>query len=82
MRGGICHQPKINLRRVLGYRQEQVHRFVMAYFAECGIAPSYTIISSELGIEKSNVCRIVCTLERHGLVSRAGAGRVRRIRLS
>lgn len=47
-----------------------------------GRAPSYGIISDELGIEKGNVSRIVADLERRGFLSRAGSGRVRRIRLA
>jgi DNA-binding MarR family transcriptional regulator len=40
------------------------------------------MIRDELGMFKGDVCRLVGRLERKGFVSRVGAGRVRRIRIS
>jgi len=68
-------------RSGLGYRQFQVKAYIEHIIAEDGIAPSYSMISNALDIEKGNVCRIVSDLERRGCLSRVGAGRVRRIRL-
>lgn len=68
--------------RELGYRGFQVLAYVRASIAEQGAAPSYSMICDHLGIStKGEVARIVGSLEKVGLVNRAGAGRVRRIRL-
>lgn len=70
-------------QRQLGYRAYQVKNYVEAVIAEDGIAPSYKMIANELGIAtKGEVCKIVSRLERRGMMSRVGSGRVRRIRLS
>jgi SOS-response transcriptional repressor LexA len=69
-------------RRLLGYREEQVLRYIRVCLASEGIAPSYGMIRDELGFaHKGHVADIVKQLEQRGLVSRVGSGRVRRIRL-
>ena len=67
--------------RRLGYRQFQILNYVEATLAVQGQAPSYGMISKELGMTKGDVCRSVKRLERVGRLHREGAGRVRRIRL-
>lgn len=68
--------------RHLGFRAQQVLGYVQATFARDGAAPSYSMIRDELGMwSKSDVARTVGSLERAGLLRRAGEGRVRRIRL-
>lgn len=75
------HQPAIT-GRALGYRAVQVLGYVRETIAEQGQAPSYRMIADELGVgSRGKVCEIVKRLERRGLLSRAGSGRVRRIRL-
>jgi DNA-binding MarR family transcriptional regulator len=65
-----------------GYRGFQVLEYVNATIAAEGRAPSYGMIRDELGLEsKGHVSNIVKRLEKRGLVSRVGAGRVRRLRL-
>ena len=57
--------------------------YVQATIAAEGMAPSYGMIRDELGIAtKGEVCKIVSRLERRGVISRVGSGRVRRIRLA
>ena len=76
------HQPLLT-GRVLGYRAVQVLNYVHAEIAESGQAPSYSMIRDTIGfIHKGDVHRVVKSLERRGLLSRAGEGRVRRIRLA
>jgi hypothetical protein len=68
--------------RHLGYRAQQVLGYVQTTFERDGEAPSYSMIRDELGMwSKSDVARTVGSLEKAGLLRRAGAGRVRRIRL-
>ena len=74
------HEPVIT-GRCLGFRQFQVLQMVRAAIEADGQAPSFGMIRDELGIEKGNVSRIVSDLERRGLLSRVGKGKVRRIRL-
>jgi SOS-response transcriptional repressor LexA len=69
-------------RRVLGYREAQVYAFIQETLAADGLAPSYAMIVERFGLaHKGHVCEIVKQLERRGLLSRVGSGRVRRIRL-
>jgi SOS-response transcriptional repressor LexA len=66
--------------RALGYRAFQVLAFIRAEIGEKGQAPSYDQICAGVGINsKGEVSRIVDSLERRGLLSRVGRGRVRRI---
>lgn len=66
-------------KRVLGYRASQVLEFVRTTIARTGRAPSYGMICEALGIStKGEVSDIVKGLERRGLLTRVGAGRVRR----
>lgn len=75
------HMPSLS-GRVLGYRAVQVLEYVRIEIIEHGQAPSYGMIRDALCIDsKGDVCRIIKSLEKRGLLSRAGAGRVRRIRL-
>ena len=68
--------------RELGYRGFQVLAYVRTAIAEQGSAPSYGMICDRLGIStKGEVAEIVQRLERRGLVSRVGSGRVHRIRI-
>lgn len=68
--------------RELGYRGRQVLAFVRDCIDSEGNAPSYTMIRDTLGFnDRAEVCRVVTRLEDRGLLSRAGHGRVRRIRL-
>jgi DNA-binding MarR family transcriptional regulator len=67
---------------VLGYKQYQIMRYVEAKLSEDGVAPSYNMISRELDMTRGDVCRAVQRLERRGMLSRVGAGRVRRIQLT
>jgi SOS-response transcriptional repressor LexA len=77
----MAHQTHLT-GRALGYRAVQVLGYVNDCLASEGMAPSYGMIAEELGIAtKGEVCRIVTALERRALLSRAGCGRVRRIRL-
>jgi transcriptional regulator of NAD metabolism len=47
-----------------------------------GVAPSYGMIQGQLGFKtRADVHRVVVRLEKRALLSRAGSGRVRRIRL-
>lgn len=70
-------------RRVLGYRGFQVLAYVQETLASDGRAPSYGMIRDELGLtDKGEVGKIVKRLERRGVLSRVGSGRVRRIRLN
>lgn len=69
-------------RHDLGYRAFQVLAYVEQTIASEGRAPSYGMIANELGLRgRNDVCRIVKRLEKRGVVSRVGAGRVRRIRI-
>lgn len=69
--------------RMLGYRAVQVLGYVRTEVQSHGIAPSYEMICEELGISsRAKVHKVVASLERRGLLSRVGAGRVRRIRLN
>lgn len=71
------HQPLLT-GRVLGYRAVQVLAYVHAVAADTGVAPSYSMIQQQLGLTcRGDVCRIVKSLEKRGLLSRAGACRVR-----
>jgi SOS-response transcriptional repressor LexA len=68
--------------RDLGYRGVQVLAFIQTTIESEGAAPSYRMIAEELGlVSKGDVNKIVRRLESRGLLSRAGAGRVRRLRL-
>lgn len=68
--------------RALGYRGFQVLNYVRDTIGADGRAPSYDMIADATGISsRSKVCEVVARLERRGLVSRVGAGRVRRLRL-
>lgn len=78
--GGIRHD--CLTFRMLGYREVQVLEYVKRTIAEEGSAPSYEMIRDGLDLcDKAQVCKIVRNLEKRGLLNRAGAGRVRRIRL-
>ena len=69
--------------RVMGYRGHQVMEYVRASIAECGYAPSYSMICARLGIgERTEVRRIVERLEKRGLLKRVGDGRAHRIQLA
>lgn len=71
-----------NQDRTLGYRAFQVLAFVRDEVSSEGCAPSYSEICTAVGIgSKGEVSRIVGSLERRGLIARAGKGKVRRIRL-
>ena len=75
----MAHRP-LMFDRILGYRAHQVRGFIDAYADEHGSAPAYRQIMDAVGIgSKGEVSRIVCSLERRGLLSRTGRGRVRRI---
>lgn len=77
----MAHHPSLT-GRALGYRAFQVERFVRQFFGEHGVSPSYDDIRDGVGIRtKGEVSRIVASLERRGLLSRVGKGRIRRIRL-
>lgn len=79
--GRIAPRPCIS-ERVLGYRQFQVLAFVTATIDSEGQAPTYGMIQQALAFcDRAGVVRVVDRLERRGLLSRVGAGRVRRIRL-
>lgn len=68
--------------RELGYRGTQVLSYVRSIIEEQGQAPSYAMIRDALGFNhECHVLRVVARLEMRGLIRRAGAGRVRRIRL-
>jgi hypothetical protein len=76
---GVRHEPRI---RVLGYRAVQLLAYVRLCLEADGIAPSYEMIRKELDLpSREKVRRIVEPLERRGLLSRVGVGKVRRIRL-
>lgn len=67
---------------VLGYRATQVVTYVRAILADEGQAPSYGMIRDTCGFEHNgHVHRVVVSLERRGILSRTGRGRVRRISL-
>ena len=69
--------------RVLGYRSVQVLEYDHQTIAEHGQAPSYGMIRDTFGFcHNGDVCRIIERLERRGLLSRVGSGRVRRIQLA
>lgn len=75
------HEPII-AGRCLGFRSVQVLAYVRATIAEEGRAPSYDMIAEHLGFSsKARVSDVIKVLEKRGLLSRVGAGRVRRIRL-
>lgn len=79
MPGGIVqhHRPGIG-NRALGFRAVQVLAFVRVTIEQRGFAPSYGEIRDALGFnDKCDVRDVVKRLERRGLMSRAGAGRVR-----
>jgi len=77
----VAHSPRIT-DRSLGYRAVQVLGYVHETIAEQGQAPSYRMIRDALDFcDKAAVQRVVERLERRGLLSRAGSGRVRRIRV-
>lgn len=60
-------------RRQLGYRGEQVMKFINAAIIQEGHAPSYNTICDVLGIgDKATVSRIIARLERRGLLERHG----------
>lgn len=68
--------------RELGYRGQQVLNYVRLVIAQEGSAPSYEMIREALDLyDRAAVVRVVQCLERRGLIRRAGAGRVRRIKL-
>ena len=68
--------------RELGYRGYQVLNYVREQVHAFGFPPSYSMICDRLGINtKGEVAEIVQRLERRGLVSRVGTGRVHRIRI-
>ena len=74
--------PERRAPRELGFRGRQVLEFVRITIASEGRAPSYAMIADTLGFtDRADVCRVVQRLEQRGLISRAGAGRCRRIRL-
>lgn len=65
-----------------GRRKRQVLEYVETTIRKDGVAPSYGMIERDLGMRnRSDVHRVVVCLERDGCLRRAGAGRVRRIRL-
>jgi SOS-response transcriptional repressor LexA len=77
----MAHHPRLT-GRVLGYRAVQVLEYVRRYAGEHGHSPDYLAICNGVGISsKGEVSRIIASLERRGLLSRVGSGRVRRIRL-
>lgn len=68
--------------RELGYRGCQVLAFVRDTIEHEGTAPSYGQIRDALGFQhKGHVHHVIVRLEKRGLLSRVGAGHVRRIRL-
>lgn len=68
--------------RELGYRGSQVLAFIRTAIAGDGHAPSYAMIEEQFGFSsRANVAHVIRRLEDRGLVSRVGAGRVRRINL-
>lgn len=68
--------------RELGYRGVQVLAMIRERVAIEGMAPSYAQIRDALGFSQDcDVRAVVVRLEQRGLIRRAGAGRVRRIRL-
>lgn len=70
------------LNRALGYRGYQVHAYVREIVERDGRAPSYGMIREALDFcDDAAVSRVVQRLEKRGLLSRVGHGRVRRIRL-
>jgi SOS-response transcriptional repressor LexA len=74
--------PMLRPSRCLGYRAQQVLAFVRTTIEREGLAPSYGMICSSVGIATyGEVSRIMDSLERRGLLRRVGSGRVRRIRL-
>jgi len=86
MRGGIGRMaigaPQRRAPRELGYRGTQVLSYVRQTIADEGRAPSYAMIRDALGFNhECHVLRVIARLEGRGLLKRAGAGRVRRIRL-
>jgi SOS-response transcriptional repressor LexA len=63
-------------------RQRELLAYVKAVVGRDGVAPSYGMICSDLGIRtRQEVSRIVSRLESMGELSRVGRGKVRRIRL-
>lgn len=56
--------------------------YVRDVFASDGVAPSYGMICTALGIRsREQVSRMVRAAERDGELRRVGAGKVRRIRI-
>lgn len=79
MSGGISfkHQPLLG-NRALGFRAVQVLAYVRVTIELRGYSPSYGEIRDALGFnDKCDVRDVVKRLERRGLMSRAGVGRVR-----
>lgn len=77
----VPHKPAVT-ERVLGYRAVQVYAYVGEVMEAEGVAPSYGMICARFDMDRGNCSRLIASLERRGLLSRVGAGRVRRIRLS
>lgn len=68
--------PERDRTRILGYRSEQVLKYVRFVIERDGIAPSYEMIADELGISgRHKVSDIVKRLEKRGLLRRVGTGR-------
>jgi predicted transcriptional regulator of viral defense system len=66
--------------RILGYRETQVFKLVLADLAERGVVRSYDAIAAALGMRhKSHVCDVIGRLERRGLIQRTGSGSRRTI---
>jgi SOS-response transcriptional repressor LexA len=64
--------------RELGYRGVQVLALIRERIETHGCAPTSHQIMTELGFyDRAGVLRVVERLEKRGLVSRAGRGRVR-----
>ena len=89
MSGGI-HLGSLTYKRrgcevtlgVLGYRAQQALDYIRDEIERTGQAPSYAMIRDTIGfIHKRDVHRVIKSLEKRGLLSRVGSGRVRRIRL-
>ncbi len=54
----------------------QVYEFVTDFMERCGYPPSYSDISSGLGIAKSTVSKFMSRLTEEGLIKRAGNKRI------
>lgn len=73
---------RLNANPRQGRRKVQVLDYVHRTVASDGQPPSYGMICQELGIgTRTEVWKIVRSLERDGHLKRVGAGRVRRIRI-